>query len=140
MKSAVIALGALVASASAAFNISMPDNSSVWHTGSTGNILWNTSATEFGLLCSIQLISVNTELIAWNITNSSVPCSINNYTTGAIPEFDEKKFLIRIGSDNNNQSWVYTQNFKIKSNQTDISSPKKNKNKDNEDENEEDEE
>jgi hypothetical protein len=104
---------ALITTVSAKLYIILPDRDSTWYTGSTGVVQWNTSATEFGLQCNIQLIDAKTRDIALNITNSSIPCSIDTFNTSTLPKFENKDFLIRIGENSNTSVWSYTQNFKI---------------------------
>lgn len=113
-KSTLLTVCALFAVASAKLSISIPDADSVWHTGKTGVIEWNSTAAEFGVSCDIQLIDVLTEEVALNLTNASIPCSINTYnTTIAMPEFTHQDFLVRIGVPHNSSTWSYTQDFKI---------------------------
>lgn len=114
LKSTVLLLSALLAgSVSAKLNIRLPDKDSVWCTNAIGMVQWNSSATEFGLLCDIQLIDVKTQEVALNLTNSSIPCSVDVYNTSTLPAFDHSKFTVRIGENNNVSVWSYTQNFKI---------------------------
>ncbi|KAI9251640.1 hypothetical protein EDC94DRAFT_286819 [Helicostylum pulchrum] len=114
LKSTLLTACALFAGVSAKLGITIPDADSVWYTGETGVIEWNSTAAEFGVSCDIQLIDVLTEEVALNLTNTSIPCSINTYnTTIAMPEFTHQDFLVRIGVPHNSSTWSYTQDFKI---------------------------
>ncbi|KAI8977160.1 hypothetical protein BDF20DRAFT_913524 [Mycotypha africana] len=107
------AAATLVAGAAAELYITLPDEDTVWVSGQPGQIAWNTSATEFGLSCDIQLIDVATTEAVMNITNHSIPCSINQFTTAPLPVMENEEFMVRIGETNNRTIWSYTQNFKI---------------------------
>ncbi|KAL7320361.1 hypothetical protein PS15m_000257 [Mucor circinelloides] len=115
MKTATLFTGlcALIATASAALEITIPDSYTEWYSGYTGLVQWNSSASEFGLLCNIQLIDVETTEVVYNLTNTSIPCSLDNYTTPILPSFDHKVFTVRIGETNNASLWSYTENFEI---------------------------
>ncbi|GAN08656.1 hypothetical protein MAM1_0216c08171 [Mucor ambiguus] len=104
---------ALVASASAALEVTIPDSYTEWYSGYTGLVQWNSSASEFGLLCNIQLVDVETTEAVYNLTNASIPCSLDNYTTPILPSFDNQVFTVRIGETNNASLWSYTENFEI---------------------------
>ncbi|KAG1458581.1 hypothetical protein G6F56_006366 [Rhizopus delemar] len=94
-------------------DISLPDADSQWTTGSEETVVWSSSATEFGLLCKIQLIDAKTEQVVYNITNTTAPCSINTLKTDPIPKFEHEIFMIRIFETSNTTVSVYTQDFKI---------------------------
>lgn len=106
----IIGLCILIVGASAKLYITLPDAESKWRTGYVGVVEWNSSATEFGLLCDIQLIDTSTQEIALNLTNNSIPCSLNTFNTSRLAQFEHETFLVRIG---NSSIWSYTQDFRI---------------------------
>ncbi|KAI9480608.1 MAG: hypothetical protein EXX96DRAFT_563488 [Benjaminiella poitrasii] len=111
--SVCVGLLAALSGVYARLEISIPDADSVWISGSPGLVQWNSSATEFGLLCNIQLIDVITTQVALNLTNVSVPCSVNTFTTQPLPTFQNMEYMVRIGETNNASLWSYTQDFRI---------------------------
>ncbi|KAI9272469.1 hypothetical protein BY458DRAFT_508878, partial [Sporodiniella umbellata] len=96
-------------------DISLPDADSKWTSGSNETVVWTSSATEFGLLCKLELIDVETQDVVYNITNTTTPCSINTIQTQPIPKFKHDKFMIRIFETSNSSVSAYTQDFKISS-------------------------
>lgn len=113
LNSILFGISTIVTAATANLYVYMPDNSSTWYTGSTGNVLWNSTAVELGLQCRIESISVDTEDVVYSMTEKTIPCSVNKYTSNPLPLLDGGRFLIRIGQDNYDDSWVYTQDFTI---------------------------
>ncbi|KAI8882111.1 hypothetical protein K501DRAFT_187553 [Backusella circina FSU 941] len=114
LKSIFFGISTIVATATANLYVYMPDNSSTWYTGSTGNVLWNSSAAEFGRLCRIQLISVDTQDVVY--TMAELPCSADKYRSDPLPSFEGERFLVRVGEGDDD--WVYTQDFTILNNAT----------------------
>jgi hypothetical protein len=59
------------------------------------------------------LFDVLTTEVVYNLTNTSIYCSLNNYTTSILSSFANQEFTVRIGESNNVSMWSYTENFEI---------------------------
>ncbi|KAI8079629.1 uncharacterized protein B0P05DRAFT_541376 [Gilbertella persicaria] len=107
----------LIANTFAKLYVTLPDKDSVWVSGSKGLVQWSSSASEFGVDCTIELINVHNENVALVLSaNRSVPCSVNVFTTDTLPFFQGEDYMLRIGKKNDSSSWSYTQDFKIYAN------------------------
>jgi hypothetical protein len=54
-----------------------------------------------------------TQEVALNLTNSSIPCSVDMFNISILPKFEHKKYMVRTDESNDDSVWFYAQNFKI---------------------------